>query len=115
MTKQNKTALDLACEELAFYCSKPKRRCFMDEDFNMKNCSHDYPACQESIKQYFQEQADIPDGWDIVKEIYSQIKGQLKIWDKNDKWYDGLDFIKCWIDFTLENKYGIEVDDANDR
>ena len=66
MCKQKKDALTLACEELETRTSCPKD--LYDFDCDCENtCNNNYTQCW---KQYFQQQADIPDGWDVVKEIY---------------------------------------------
>lgn len=59
-----KTALDLACEWISARqgCSD----CIVSKEICER---YEYSKCKDKIKQHFQQQADIPGGWDVVKDI----------------------------------------------
>ncbi|MDO5329031.1 MAG: hypothetical protein Q4E88_02870 [Coriobacteriia bacterium] len=38
----------------------------------------DKELCKKKLKQHFQQQADIPDGWEVVKEIYEELKKDIE-------------------------------------
>lgn len=98
MTKQKKTALDLACEHMI---KKGIINCAINCPLR-RNCSAiEDEHCIKEIKQYFQEQADIPDGWDVVKEKIKQLKNSELPYKVADAYV--LEKL-CW-----EN--GIEVND----
>lgn len=71
MNKEKKDALTLACKVLDDFvdCSNSwDIYCPLEDKCNIEL------NCGMQLKQYFQQQADIPDGWDVVKEIYKKIK-----------------------------------------
>lgn len=99
MSRQKKTALDKACEEISslFYevgCCNCSANC------GLKNTGlFVKKVCIKNLKQYFQEQADIPDGWDIIKETIKQLKNTKLPYKIADAYV--LEKL-CW-------EYGIEV------
>ena len=78
-----KTALDLACEFIQNggleMCSLCSIDCKHLQTRRTKN------ECFKKVKQHFQQQADIPDGWDVVKEIYKHYSKENKELEKEIK------------------------------
>lgn len=69
MNKEKKDALTLSCEKLADIIDNPDSLCYIDFlDCSIENTEE----MINYMKNHFQEKADIPDGWDVVKEIYRQ-------------------------------------------
>lgn len=69
-----KTALVLACEELEKNKVVASVMCETCPDKGKcELCNGAQPTKARIWKQYFQQQANIPDGWDVVKEIYEII------------------------------------------
>lgn len=85
MCKEKKSALDLMADMIMTHyfetgmcdsCpAKVNDFCNAEDIFN-----HD--ACIEQIKQYFKKQADIPDGWDVVKKQIKVLEKELGEWRK---------------------------------
>lgn len=78
-----KTALDIACEELAEngWCfaqcehSDDNCRCFAVKNTGRNDVSN---ICIEQFKQHFKQQADIPDGWDVIINEIKSINKYIK-------------------------------------
>lgn len=83
-----KSALDLAIEHILRYESNCNHECMkrnstlrkhkdLFKKYNGNGClPGDCPLYDEKIKifkQYFQQQATIPDGWDVVREIRNHL------------------------------------------
>lgn len=67
-----KTALDKMCSDFIIRI----RNCEFDcpaKSLCTKDKTKDLFKCQSVLKKYYKQQADIPDGWDVVKEIYKYI------------------------------------------
>ena len=86
-----KTALRIACEKLCDTYHDVLESCMRFNDCKIIGCPV-YKECEkytteahinytldhnvqiDILEQYFQQQADIPDGWEVVKELYKQLK-----------------------------------------
>lgn len=95
MAEEKKTAIDKACEELYNFIKKENccnscpvcnKGCKLLVQINYENVSNTKEKCLEMIKQYFQEQADIPDGWDVIKKRIAFHKKAL--WDNPSPEYN---------------------------
>ena len=75
-----KTALYMACEELSKRTSCPK----IYHNMDCKGCIGIVNQADCWVK-YFQQQADIPDGWDVVREIYEDCQAEIKIFNNDVK------------------------------
>ena len=107
MTKEKKTALDLMAKQLSklWWTTLWNTNCPLYSNY-CKTCSKVNNNCENKIKQYFQEKADIPDGWDVIKKRIAFHKKAL--WDNPSPEYNE------GIILELENLCewnGIEVDD----
>lgn len=77
MAKEKKDTLDLACKyivqlDMSLHSNDSK---IQPNYCTQKDCKAKSAAdCLVCCKNYFQEQATIPDGWDVVKEIYEFVK-----------------------------------------
>lgn len=81
MSKENKTALDLACKYIVkLEMSLHSNDSYIQPNYCKKNkCNPKSEIyCFDCCRQYLQEQADIPDGWDVVKEIYEWLEEHQK-------------------------------------
>lgn len=93
--KENKkTALELACQWISDLISKSPN-CILGisypEDEEAITCPLAYEECRkisntrvctEKLKQYFQRKADIPDGWDVVKELCENLLADIAIFER---------------------------------
>lgn len=72
MVKEKKTALDVLIDFFVEYSKdnvKPKNCAiaqYCGECWHGEDCS----KCKEQLREYAKEQATIPDGWEVIQEIY---------------------------------------------
>lgn len=97
--EKKKTALYLACEEIDYLWGKFDG--LYPDDYTDEFCEK-YGYGINGVKQYFQQQADIPDGWDVVKEILKIIRTTNKF-----ELESYLENVIC----TRLRQAGMEVDD----
>lgn len=111
-----KTALDLACEELNYLIYSEKTGIGCGDCPAVKDCelnceSYSVKNCTKNLKQHFQEQADIPDGWDVVKKIHKALQDLWLDTAGEDEEFAYGRAIYCVKDYLEEA--GIEVNDES--
>ena len=108
-----KTTNDLMAEELY---NKGFRACSIDKFCANQGLNKN--ECIECIKVHFQQQADIPDGWEVVKEIKQMCEDEQLVPNyEEDNYEAGFNDAKCdVIDFINQKlqKVEIEVDNENE-
>lgn len=87
MNKLKKTALDLACSDLMVKITNCEFDC-PAKSLCTKDKTRDLFRCKAVLKKYYKQQADIPDGWDVVKDKYLEY---AKKYDKLLEKYNFLD------------------------
>lgn len=106
MKDVKKDAITLACVEVrerwgTNCCSS----CPVNRGKKKIDCTgyFDRDICLSLIKKYFQQQADIPDGWDVIKKWIKEESTRMEHIDER---------MASLVLQKLCKKYGIEVDDA---
>lgn len=111
MTKQRKTALDKACDWIV--ANVDNKLCYFGKCKLKEKKECNFKNCVKKHKKYFQQQADTPDGWDVVSDIYGLLKDVLSNLAPAEVDFSSIYQIKsiCECIKNTMKQAGIEVDD----